>query len=230
MKAAAPVTAVRLVKASPSALAAIIKEMDAIINKHMPGKHDQSTHGRRGTTAKVGHTDGHSVIEKIETISTLNDNIVKAHFDAFAKQHAASAVEHGLVLSPDGKAYHVKGISSTVGVHLVGEKALRGASIIHNHPDSYGMSGDAFSLDDFKGFFRYNIRELQVVTSKGRFSLRHSGKRLMVEQADTIYKAAYLQVLDTARRTGDAAEFAQLETLKRLHKEVKGLTFKRVDN
>ncbi len=178
-------------------------------------------------SGKVGDTDGYSVIEKIENIDYNDIDRIKDAFKEFAQNHKKANVEYATVITDQNKEYSIKGLSSTVGVNLVG-KELKGAYIIHNHPDDADLFGDCFSKDDFKGFFEYRIKEMQVVSGLGRYSIKYNGEYLSGEKAAELYEEARGVLFEEAFLTRQPIEYEQLGIMRLLSKTLKGLEFKEI--
>lgn len=104
----------------------------------------------------------------------------------------------------------------------IGDK-LRGAKVIHNHPDSKDYYGDCFSMEDFRTFFVYRLKRLEVISGLGWYSLEYEGKPISSEKSELLYKNAELYVMDRALQTGNEIESMQLEIMKRLNQTVPGL-------
>lgn len=77
-----------------------------------------------------------------------------------------------------------------------------GAKVIHNHPGSKDYYGDCFSMNDFRTFFGYRLKRLEVISGLGRYSLEYEGKPISSEKSELLYKNAELYVMDRALQTG----------------------------
>lgn len=179
------------------------------------------------SSGKVGDTDGYSTIESIEDFD-YNDTKAKDYvFSYFAKAYRKADVEYACVITPENKVYEVKGGASTVGIHLVGDD-LKGAYITHNHPDQGGFFGDCFSKADFKGFFKYGFKELQVSSGLGRYSMKYEGEYFSGDKAAELYEKAHDAVCEKALQTGIDIEYEQLEIMEALNEMLEFLNFKKI--
>ena len=178
-------------------------------------------------SGKEGDTDGYSVIEKIENIDYNDIDSVTNAFNQFSDDYKEANIEYAKVITNENKEYSIKGLNSTVGVNLVG-KELNGAYVIHNHPDDIDLFGDCFSKADFKGFFEYKIKEMQVVSGLGRYSIKYNGEYLSGEKAAALYEDARKTLFEKAFLTRQPIEYEQLEVMKLLGKTLAGLEFKEI--
>ena len=179
------------------------------------------------SSGKIGDTDGYSTIESIEDFD-YNDTKAKDYvFSYFAKAYRKADVEYACVITPENKIYEVKGGASTVGIHLVGDE-LKGAYITHNHPDQGGFFGDCFSKADFKGLFKYGLKELQVSSGLGRYSMKYEGEYFKEDKAAELYDEAKKEIYEKAFQTGIDVEYEQLEIMKALNERLENLIFKRL--
>lgn len=177
-------------------------------------------------SGKIGDTDGYSTIESIEDFD-YNDTKAKDYvFSYFAKAYRKADVEYACVITSENKVYEVKGGASTVGINLVGED-LKGAYIIHNHPDQGEFLGDCFSKDDLKGFFKYEIKELQVSSGLGRYSITYDGEYISEDEIANMYEDARLTALEKAYQNKEMIEYEQLETMNVLSERLARLNFRR---
>lgn len=179
-------------------------------------------------SGKKGDTDGHSVIDYVGDVEYNDNKVVEQYFAYFAKKMVDEKVEKALVITAGNRLYQLTGSSGAVNITLVGEAALKGAKIIHNHPASYGVFGDAFSREDFIGMFTYGISTLEVVSGLGRFRLRYQGKILSVAEANRIYLEAQRHVTNQAIMHGQTMEYVQLATMEHLRKILPGIIFERI--
>lgn len=111
----------------------------------------------------------------------------------------------------------------------IGDK-LQGAKVIHNHPDSKDYYGDCFSSNDFFIFCKYRLKQLEVISGLGRYSLEYSGNTIAPEKANMLYKNAELYIMDRALQTGEEIKSMQLETMKILNQTVQGLKLRSQKN
>lgn len=179
-------------------------------------------------SGKKGDTDGYSKIDSVYDFDYNDSKKIEASFSYFSKHMVAEKVEKALVITANNKLYEITGTSGTVNITLVGETALKGAKIIHNHPASYGVLGDAFSRDDFTGMFTYGISTLEVVSGLGRFRLRYKGKILSAAEANKLYLEAQRHVTNQAIMNSQNMEYVQLATMEHLRKTLPGIIFERI--
>lgn len=179
-------------------------------------------------SVKVGDSDGYSRVEKIGKIDYTDNRKISSAFKGFAKEYADADIEHALIVASDSSSYSIKGIGGTVGIQLAGKESLKGAKVIHNHPDDGKLFGDAFSRDDFKAFFYYGLSELQVSSGLGRFSMSYSGEAVDADAALRLYDEAMDKVLQEAFENMLELEYMQFEAMKYLSKTLEGLKFKKV--
>jgi hypothetical protein len=176
-----------------------------------------------GLFSGKGDTDGISVITSKELFAVKDSVAVEAALRKFAEETAESAIEKAVVISPDGHKYEIDGRSYVVGIHVVGEEALEGAEVIHNHP---GSGADSFSEADFVGFFAYKLKSLEVVYNGKRHRMEWDGERLTEDKAKEVYDRAwqYLEQLaaDSRVRMQDDAQYGVMSYLK---ENLKGLLF-----
>ena len=149
-------------------------------------------------------------------------------FSYFSKAYKKADVEYVCVITAENKVYEVKGISSTVGINLVGD-TLKGAYVTHNHPDQGEFFGDCFSKADFKGFFKYGLKELQVSSGLGRYSISYDGNYISEKEAEALYNEARKNVFERAFQNGEWVEYEQFDTMEFLSGMMKNLVFKRIE-
>jgi hypothetical protein len=173
-------------------------------------------------SGKAGDADGYSVITDVKPFDFNDAKAVEEVFRKFAEDTVESAIEKAIVISPDGHRYDIDGNNITVGVHLPGRKALKGAMTIHNHP---GLDADSFSRKDFEGFFRYRLSSIDVVYNGKRHHMRWAGKRLTELEAGEAYQNALRAIQEKANKTHVPIQNEQYETMQYLQKHLKGLIF-----
>jgi SPP1 gp7 family putative phage head morphogenesis protein len=171
-----------------------------------------------------GDTDGISIITSKEPFDIEDSKVVELAFNRFAKETVESAIEKAVVISPDGHKYEIDGRSYVVGIHIAGEETLKGAKVVHNHP---GVNADSFSeKNDFAGFFKYEIKTLEVVYNGKRHRMEWHGKRLTENEARDVYENALLNVNDEARKKKASVENEQYSVMEYLRKHRKELKFR----
>ena len=77
---------------------------------------------------------------------------------------------------------HCTGNSFSVDMTAIGDK-LQEAKVIHKHPDSKDYYGDCFSIEDFRTFFIYRLKRLEVISGLGRYSLEYEGNPVYLTEA-----------------------------------------------
>lgn len=180
-------------------------------------------------SGKIGDTDGSSVIEDVQEINYNSSEQIKQKFSEFVMQHRDSKEEYAGVITTDNKLYFIKGTHFNVGIDLV-EDSLKDAIVIHNHPDGRDLFGDCFSKDDFSAFFQYGIKELQVFSGLGRFSMTYSGNYFLKEEAESLYDEALNKIWENAFSSRKRIAYEQLGIMQELDKMIEGLTFKMVED
>lgn len=184
--------------------------------------------GERGTilsSGKPGDTDGFTTLESVRDINFTNAAAIKQELESFVSEHALSDVEHALVLSPDGKGYHLVGLEGTVNTALAGEDALRGAVVIHNHPVPRGEPmADSFSKDDVRFAVVHRAGKQYLISGTRRNAFTYHGDA----SADDVY-VAYERAFDDVRERAFCGEleivFEKEEIMKALDKYLEGFKF-----
>ena len=200
--------------APQSALADIYKEAYNTIN-----------FGWRQASGKVGDGDGYSKITDTYHIDSNNGVRISQKLNGFEEKYRTSEIEHSLVISSNGIAYEVSGISGAVNTELVGADALEGSTIIHNHPvwDGYDK-GDSFSLDDllFAARNRAGKQYLSSGTRKDAFLYTGTYNENDIRSA---YHKARQEILKRAFETGEPIQFEQEEIMRILGKYLEGFEY-----
>ena len=200
--------------APQSALADIYKEAYNTIN-----------FGWRQASGKVGDGDGYSKITDTYHIDSNNGVRISQKLNGFEEKYRTSEIEHSLVISSNGIAYEVSGISGAVNTELVGADALEGSTIIHNHPvwDGYDK-GDSFSLDDllFAARNRAGKQYLSSGTRKDAFLYPGTYNENDIRSA---YHKARQEILKRAFETGEPIQFEQEEIMRILGKYLEGFEY-----
>jgi hypothetical protein len=176
----------------------------------------------KGLSSGKGDTDGFSVIREKEPFDIEDGKAVEEAFRKFAEETAGVPIEKAVVISPDGYKYDVDGVSGNVGIHLVGDGALKGAKVIHNHP---GIDADSFSAYDFSAFFEHGLDTLEVVYNGKRHRVRWTGERLTKEEARSAYDEGLYAIREEAFKSGIPIENTQYSIMRYLQKKLKGLIF-----
>jgi hypothetical protein len=152
------------------------------------------------SSGKVGDTDGISHITAKEPFDISDSKAIDLVFEKFAEETVNNLIEKAVVISSDGHRYDIDGNSIRVGIHLVGEDSLKGATAIHNHP---GLDADSFSRDDFGGFFKYKLDTDEVSYNRRRHRMKWVGKRLTEAEALQAYDDALDELREDASNTSD---------------------------
>lgn len=179
------------------------------------------------SSGKVGDTDGFTTLERVGNIAFHDKVAVQQQIDSFAAQYAAAAVEHALVLSPDGRSYHLVGQSGVVNTTLAGADALHGAIVIHNHPVPAGHArADSFSRADVLFAVTNHAGMQYLVSGDRRDRFAYTGEAT----ADAAYQAYNVAKNDVlARAFAEELEIGedneQEEIMRVLGKYLKGFTY-----
>lgn len=160
-------------------------------------------------------------------IAYNDDKAVETRFQKFCEECKGADIENAVVITKDGEAYHFTGNSFSVDITAIGDK-LQGAKVIHNHPDSKDYYGDCFSMEDFRTFFEYQLKRLEVVSGLGRYSMEYDGGFITKENAKMKYIEFGDKVLTNAMKTSKAIQYKQLDIMNLLNKTIQGLRFKKV--
>jgi hypothetical protein len=185
-------------------------------------RHEAEREPLKGLNSGKDDTDGISVIRNKEPFDVKNDKAVEEAFRKFAEETTDSLIEKAVVISPDGYKYDVDGVSSNVGIHLVGDDALKGSKIIHNHP---GADADSFSVYDFSAFFEHDLDTMEVVYNGKRHRVEWVGKRLTKTEAREAYEDGLNVIREKALKTRIPVENEQYNIMQYLQKNLKGLIF-----
>ena len=123
------------------------------------------------TGGKVGDTDGNTVIIGKKQIDTSDSEAVQREIDDFGRLYANVDIEHSRVITQSGEVFTLQGTESSVNPAIVGSDALRGATIIHNHPPASGQHmGDSFSLEDLRFSARHHTGTQYLFSGERRDS------------------------------------------------------------
>lgn len=83
-------------------------------------------------------------------------------------------------------------------------------------------------MEDFRTFFEYQLKRLEVVSSLGRYSMEYDGGFITKENAKMKYIEFGDKVLTNAMKTSNAIQYKQLDIMNLLNKTIQGLRFKKV--
>ena len=168
------------------------------------------------TSGKMGDTDGYTTIQAVEEFDFADQEATKRELDAFCESYQYAPEEHALVLSPTGKLYRLDGWSASVNTDLVGEDALKGATVIHNHPTTKEEGFyDSFSQQDIISAVQSKTG-LEIVVSGKHIHAVFIDEDMSIERMNELYSTAQNRVRDRAIRTDNPIEFEQLEILEEL--------------
>lgn len=160
--------------------------------------------------------DESSKIEEVREVNFSNRSEIQRIQNEFFQKHAYSEKEFAVVVSPQNKAYYISGGKYSVDTDLVGEDALKGCVVIHNHPVEQGAAFyDSFSIDDFVSSARYKS-SLEVLVSGERKQAYCFLKEISETEAAKLYKAAELSMLEKAFESNREIEYRQLDIMKEL--------------
>lgn len=174
---------------------------------------------------QIGDTDGYTVLESIERISDTGETEIKKEFDNFCSQYAYANEEHAVVITRDGTLYRLKGLSGTVNVNLVGEDALEGATVFHNHPVWDGFdSGDSFSWKDVTQAIASGTKNEYLISGNERDLFSYQGSKTS-EEIKKSYKEALYSLKEEAFANNQPIEYWQREVMKKLSNELEGFYF-----
>ena len=184
--------------------------------------------GLASSSFEGNETDGVSTIINVEPINIKDKKLIREKFDNFADQYKGEKIEYALVISVvQGKAITIKGSTGTVNPGLIGKENLRGAKVIHNHPDESGFLGDCFSVWDLNDFFKFEMAELEVVSGLGHFFLKLK-KRLsqeqikkIVEELPEVYRETRNKIVDKLNKKNKEMDYEQLRVMEKLTEKYK---------
>ena len=166
----------------------------------------------------IGDTDGYTIIENVAPLDLQDKKAVQKVLNDFVEQHKFSPIEYSLVLSPNGKKYSLKGWEGSVNTDLVGEDALKGAIVIHNHPTTPEEGFyDSFSKQDFVSAVRGKTT-MEIVVSGNRRQAFFTPLDISPEEAEKLYDEAEYAVLERAFQTKISTEYQQREIMRDLNR------------
>jgi len=143
----------------------------------------------------------------------------------FAEKYAYADVEHALEISPNGNMYSLIGTTLDVDSVIIGKESLKGSISIHNHPVEIGKNkGDSFSIKDLWFATKNNLRKQYLVSGNRRDAFEFINDHTN-DEISTAWKKAYNKVSENHWNNGTEIIFEQEETLRELHKYLKGFKF-----
>ena len=146
-------------------------------------------------SGKVGDTDGNTVIIGKKQIDTSDSEAVQREIDDFARLYANADIEHSRVITQSGDVFTLQGTESTVDPAIVGGDALRGATIMHNHPVETGeRMGDSFSVEDLQFAAQHQTGTQLLVSGERRDSFTFANT-INIDDVNN----AWQEALDTVR-------------------------------
>ena len=148
-----------------------------------------------GLGSGAGDTDGNSVIISDEPYDINDDKVIEKAFKKFLKDTADIDIEKAMIFSPNGIKYEIDGTEMNVNIGLIGEDALKGAKVIHNHIKKYA---DSFSKEDFIAYFDYNLDSLEVAFRGKRHRIWWEGNKPNNFNPSRIYDSAFYEVSSEA--------------------------------
>lgn len=169
-------------------------------------------------SGKIGDTDGYTTLEDVAPFDFNDGAAVRKVRNDFAEQHKFSPIEHGLVLSPNGKKYSLKGWEASVNTDLAGADALEGAIVIHNHPTTPEIGFyDSFSRQDFVSAVKAKTA-MEIVVSGECQQAFLTPQDISPEDAEALYNQARYAVMERAFQTDKPVEYQQLEVMRELNR------------
>ena len=154
-----------------------------------------------------------------------NDSAIKARFAEFAKEVVKSNAdkEYALVVTTDNKCVTLRGNRGGVDIAKYGSP-LKGAKVIHTHPDEDGFLGDCFSREDIESLIGHELKYLEIASGLGRYRVSYHGGNV-TKSVDTIYAEAYAKGAELYDENDVSADYPQLRAMRSLSKILKGIVF-----
>ena len=176
-------------------------------------------------SSRIRAMNGHTSITIVESVNFNDKLAVERQINDFAKKYAFANVEHARIISPNGNAYTLRGIGEIVDPTFIGDDALRGSIVIHNHPPyPWGEPYDSFSVDDLGFASRHNQMKHYLVSGVRRNSFEFT--KTFTE--DVVYDAwdnAESIMVEEAFDGLITIINRQEEILKILNRELEGFAF-----
>ena len=158
-------------------------------------------------SGKVGDTDGNTVVIGKKQIDTSDIEAVQREIDDFANLYANADVEHARVITQSGDVFTLQGNESSVDPSLLGSDALRGATIMHNHPPLAGQRmGDSFSRMDLQ-FAAQHQTGTQILISGNRRDAFVFTKPTNTDAVQDAWKEAIGNVRENALRNNTPIKY-----------------------
>jgi hypothetical protein len=168
------------------------------------------------SSGKIGDTDGETTITDVKRIDPNNDAAVNMEINDFAAKYANAKVEYARVITENGEVYTLQGGAFAVDPSMLGDNALRGATIIHNHPVEPGsITGDSFSLDDLRFAARHQTGP-QYLLSGERRDMFEFTRSVSEGEIYGMWKSAEHEMLEIAMRSGIAPSSRQGAVMRQL--------------
>lgn len=126
----------------------------------------------------LGAEDFETTIVNVEPFNYSNNAAVEARFSQFVKELAQGDEkrEYALVITKNNKCTTLRGGVGTVNIGMAGPD-LKGAKVIHNHPNTDGFFGDCFSREDMEKLIEYDLDFLEVASGLGRYRVGIRAKK-----------------------------------------------------
>jgi len=177
------------------------------------------------SNVKIGDTDGTTTITDIRPIDFYDEAAIMKEIEDFCAKYAYADVEYALEIAPTGKAYNLTGIKGEVHSEIIGNDALNGSISIHNHPVEIGKNkGDSFSIKDLRFATENNLGKQYLVSGNRRDAFEFINEHTF-DEISTAWKKAYNKVSENHWNNETEIAFEQEETLRELHKYLKGFKF-----
>jgi SPP1 gp7 family putative phage head morphogenesis protein len=173
----------------------------------------------------VGFTDGNTKITAIKSIDFNDQDAVMREVNSFFDEFATADIEHAVIISKNGKSYHLSGTVGSVNVEMLDRSILDGSITVHNHPVSVGeVMADSFSVDDLMLAANYMTEMNYLVSGKRRNAFKYMGG-LKPEEIYLEYKNAYSSVMQKAYDEAIRISWEQEEIMYELNDKLKGFAF-----
>lgn len=112
----------------------------------------------------------------------------------FMKQYSNKKVEFGMLLSPSGKAYIVKGTESTNDFAMLPDDVFNGAIVIHNHPNH--KTHYSFSSADIDFFLSNGIKESYAFDGTYEYVIKRGNKTPITKLESEEFKETWKSILN----------------------------------
>ena len=125
----------------------------------------------------------------------------------FENQIIEEPIEHAIIFTKKGRAYHCVGDENNVNLKVDKDDSLEGAIVTHNHPSGNPYNEYSFSREDITCFMREKLAILRGVDKKYVYELNRNPQDIdeepTVEEAQNNSEfARHRIVIDKARGNG----------------------------